>query len=349
MTAPELLTDDDENPTVDTSDAEASFADDASAELDGAPVETTDEPDAPADDAPAVETATTEPVMPEPVPFAVNVFGKAYQLPGASFQAAQRQIQFASDKDFDRARQLLTKGREYETVGRQELQAARAELHRLKNEPDEEKTQAQVYLQEFRQLMTMSEQELYDFCSNARMNWPKIEAKADRAYAERLREQARTAATPPEPDVDVIVEQAQDGAAQFIQKTLANEPWATPDVCAELTTLLSDRSMLGQFVYRTDRDIPEYGVRAGQWVADWDRANALLMKLTQPYQRAATTAQAATQRVQTTQAVAQTNARSLARAKPPAPAAPPTKKPAPKPRPQDVVRDAMAVWKGMQG
>jgi vacuolar-type H+-ATPase subunit H len=242
---------------------------------------------------------------------------------------------------------LLTKGREFETRGRLEIQALRQELQRRESEPDEEKVQAQVYLQEFRALMTMSEQELYDFCTNARMNWPKIEAKAERTYAERLHQQARTANQPPEPDREALVEEATRGVSQFIQSSLANENWATSEVRDELATILSNPRLLSQFVYRTDRDIPEYGVRAGQWVADWDRAGELLADLQKPYQRAATATQAATQRVQTTQAVAQTNARALARAKPTTPPVAPKKTAPPRQRPQDVVKDAMAVWRDM--
>ena len=348
MTAPTQETDAfegmDDDSVIEAATTE--LMDDTPADVNTDDVLTDDNTDDAPDAAP-VDAATVEEVPPA-VPFAVNVWGQPYQLPGSTFDPKNRAIAFASDKDFDRARQLLTKGREFETRGRQEIQQLRSELQRRDNEPDEEKVQAQVYLQEFKALMTMSEQELYDFCTNARMNWPKIEAKADRAYAERLREQARTANAPPEPDREAIVEEATRGASQFIQSTLANEAWATPEVRDELTAILSNPRMLSQFVYRTDRDVPEYGVRAGQWVADWDRAGELLADLQKPYQRAATATQAATQRVQTTQAVAQTNARALARAKPTnTPVAPQKKAAPPRQRPQDVVKDAMSVWREM--
>lgn len=346
--------------TAPTQDTDAFEGMDGDSVIEAATTELVDDtPDAVIEDTPADESADDAPdaasvdaahvdAVEPPTPFAVNVWGQPYQLPGSTFDAKNRAIAFASDKDFDRARQLLTKGREFETRGRQEIQQLRSELQRRDSEPDEEKVQAQVYLNEFRALMTMSEQELYDFCTNARMNWPKIEAKADRAYAERLREQARTANQPPEPDREALVEEATRGASQFIQSTLGNEAWATPEVRDELTTILSNPRMLSQFVYRTDRDVPEYGVRAGQWVADWDRAGELLAELQKPYQRAATATQAATQRVQTTQAVAQTNARALARAKPTTPPVAPHKKAAPpRQRPQDVVKDAMSVWREM--
>ena len=350
MTAPTQETDAfegmDDDSVIEAATTE--LMDDTPADVNTDDVLTDDNTDDAPDAAPVDAVAAVEVETPKYVPFEIRTNAGTYVVPNSRFDEKAKTIAFDDSRSWQKFLNLCKEGREYQQSGKNALKEMRRALEQKEREPDEEKVQAQVYLQEFKALMTMSEQELYDFCMNARMNWPKIEAKAERQYAERLHQQARLAQEPPEPDVEQIVEEATNGVSRFIQQTLATEAWATDDVRDELTAILSDRNMLSQFVYKSPRDEPSFGVRRGQWVADWDKATEILTQLQKPYQRAAQATQTATQRVQTTQAVAQTNARALARAKPTTPPVAPQKKAAPpRQRPQDVVKDAMSVWREM--
>ena len=109
------------------------------------------------------------------------------------------------DRGLERMKQLLSHGREWEARGRQELVALRKESQQLREQPHAEIEQAKVYMQEFEAMMTMEPEQLWQFISEARTNYPLMQAKAERAYAERLMDQARTANAPPEPPSPMMV------------------------------------------------------------------------------------------------------------------------------------------------
>lgn len=281
-----------------------------------------------------------------PEPFTFNAFKQRQEVPGLIWNAKDRTIKAEDDRGLERMKQLLSSGREWEMRGRQELLSLKKEAQTLREQPHAEIEQAKVYMQEFEAMMQMEPEQLWQFISEARTNYPLMQAKAERAYAERLMEQARTANAPPEPDVELIAEQAQSGAAELVQEILQDQTWATPQLNAKVSAYLSDPRVMDQWVLRARRDIPEQGLRAGQYVANWDKARELVAEYTEPYRDAHGQRTAAAKDLQTTQSAAQRNAASLSRAKSPAASAP-AKSPAPNPnrqRPQDVVRDAMKVW-----
>jgi hypothetical protein len=283
-----------------------------------------------------------------PEPFAFNAFKQRQEVPGLVWNPQTKSITVQDDRGLERVKQLLSSGREWEMRGRQELLSLKKEAQSLREQPHAEIEQAKVYMQEFEAMMQMEPEQLWQFISEARTNYPLMQAKAERAYAERLMEQARTANAPPEPDVELIAEQAQSGAAELVQEILQDQTWATPQLSAKVSAYLSDPRVMDQWVLRARRDIPEQGLRAGQYVANWDKARELVAEYTEPYRDAHGQRTAAAKDLQTTQSAAQRNAASLSRAKPSA--APAPAKPAAtgtRPRPQDVVKDAMQVWREM--
>ena len=292
--------------------------------------------------------AVAEPVAP-PEPFAFNAFKQRQEMPGLVWDPKSKSITVQDDRGLERMKQLLSHGREWEARGRQELLALRKESQQLREQPHAEIEQAKVYMQEFEAMMQMEPEQLWQFISEARTNYPLMQAKAERAYAERLMDQARTANAPPEPDVELIAEQAQSGAAELVQEILQDQTWATPQLSAKVSAYLSDPRIMDQWVLRARRDLPDQGLRAGQYVANWDRARELVAEYTAPYRDAHGQRTAAARDLQTTQSAAQRNAASLSRAKSPAASAPAKSSPptAPRQRPQDVVSDAMKVWREM--
>lgn len=326
----------DETVDVDLNDAVAeAFAPEA---------EETDAPEAPDADTDAPEQA--EPVAerdavsdptpaPEPPePFTFKAFKQDYEVPGLAFDKAKNAIVVQDARGLDRLKQMLSHGREWEARGRQELVQLRKEVQTLQTQPHAELEHAKAYMDEWNRLMQLDDQSFLEMALALKQQHPLLQAKAERAYAERLIEQQRQMAQPPEPDVDVIVEQAQAGAAELVQQMLANQPWASPDVAAELTEYLSDPRVLDQYVARALRDLPDQGISKGQYVADWDRARELAEKLAKPYRTAhERTATVQQQAAQTTK-IAQQNAAKLAQAKPvPAKAAPSPSRPVSPTRP----------------
>ena len=284
-----------------------------------------------------------------PEPFAFNAFKQRQEVPGLLWDPKSKSITVQDERGLERMKQLLSHGREWEARGRQELVALRKESQQLREQPHAEIEQAKVYMQEFEAMMQMEPEQLWAFISEARTNYPLMQAKAERAYAERLMDQARTANQPPEPDVELIAEQATSGAAELVQELLQDQTWATPQLAAKVSAYLSDPRILDQWVLRATRDLPEQGLRKGQYVADWDTARHLVAEYTEPYRDAHGQRTAAAKDLQTTQSAAHRNAASLSRAKPPAasPSAKSSPSPSTRPRPQDVVRDAMKVWSEM--
>lgn len=294
------------------------------------------------------------PEVPPTTPFAFSAFRQEYAVPGTVFNPADRTIRFEDDRALNRMKQMLSHGREWEARGRQELVGLKRENEALRHQPVEEIEKARAFMQEWTHLMQMPPEELAAFLEAARTQWPLIEARAERAYAERLREQATMAQTPPEPDVEVIVEEVQHGAADLVEDYLANQPWATPDVRQTLVEYLQDRATMNQYVGRARTDMPDIGLRAGQYAADWDTARALVERMAKPYRdaHAQLTAQqtAATQKLQQTTKIAAQNAATLAQAKPKAPAPKPTPAPA---APRRSIREEIAVnadriWREVQ-
>lgn len=329
MTAPPL----DETPEIETPDVqgiaetEIQSVDAPDVEtdetIDGAPTDS-EGPEASDASEPAQAAAPEpEPVV-EPEPFAVTVRDQAYQLPGVKFDPQNRTLKFEDERAVHRLRQIVKAGREFESQGRHDLARMQHVIEHIKQEKSAEQEAAAEYLAQWQHMMDprLSDEDVFAFIQQARGQWPQIELQAKTKHLERELERAREAPRNDVPEVDVesIVEEAQAGTAQFVQHTLANESWATADVQRELIGLLQDEGMLSQFVFRARQDIPEQNVRRGQWVADWDRAQALLQKLATPYQRAAqksaASATQAAQRVKQTQTAATTNAKVLATARP---------------------------------
>ena len=282
-------------------------------------------------------------------PFAFNAFKQRNELPGLAWNPQTRSITVQDDRGLERMKQLLSHGREWEARGRQELVALRKESQQLREQPHAEIEQAKVYMQEFEAMMQMEPEQLWQFISEARTNYPLMQAKAERAYAERLMDQARTANAPPEPDVEMVLDQAQNGAAELVQELLQDQTWATPQLSAKVTQYLSDPRVLDQWVLRARRDLPDQGLRAGQYVANWDRARELVAEYTEPYRDAHGQRTQAARQLQTTQTVARSNAAAMSRAKPAASASPrPPRSPktgqfvAP-----DIIGDSMKAWAEM--
>lgn len=331
----------------------------------GAP--TPDAPDdAPTADAPSDAEGPEAAAAPEPAPdpepdpiepFAFNAFKQRYEVPGLTFNPRTGTIQAESPQALERVKQLLSRGREWEAEGRYELKKLQAANHQLKAQPHEEIEKARVYLDEWNTLMQMSEEQLFQFLTTARGEWPKIEARAERAYAEKLYQQAQAAQQPPEPDVEQVVEHASHGAAELVQEFLHDQPWATPEMAASLTQFLNERRNMDHWVARATRDIPEQGLRKGQYVALWDDARQMLIDRTQPYRDAhaqyATRQTAAAQQIQKTQTVAHQNAKALALVKGTKPASvaprPPTSSPPPtRETRQDIIAEAFGTWREMK-
>lgn len=328
MTAPPL----DETPEIETEDVQG-IAETVNETADAPDVETdetahdettdsapTDAEGAEASAATPAPDAAAEPA-PEPVPFAVNVFGEAYQLPGAQFDRASGAIKFADERAFQRTCQLLTKGREFETRGQRTIQALQRDVENAKAAQSSEQLAAAEYLTQWQHMMDprLTDDEVVQFVLASRPQWGQIEVRAQNAHLQRELERARQAPETQyeEPDHQTLVESAQAGAAELVADLLANEAWATPEARADIVALMQDETLLNQFVYRARQDMPN-GVRRGQWIADWDHAAKLAKSFMTPYQRAhQATASAQTQaasRIQATQNAAKTNARVLATA-----------------------------------
>ena len=302
-------------------------------------------------DAPDAPEAVTEPPA-ELEPFTFKAFKQDYEVPGLRYDKGKNAIVVDDARGLDRLRQMLSHGREWEARGRQELVALRKENTLLREQPVAEIEQAKTYLAEVQALMEMPVEELAEWVMNARSHWPVMQAKAERAYAERLMAQAQAAQQPPEPDVEQVIEEAQSGAAALVSELLTNQAWANPDIAAELTEFLSEPRTLDQWVLRANRDLPDMGIRAGQYVANWDAAREIVDRMTKPYRRAHEQTATVQQRAAQTTKVAQQNAAALATAKKPAPKPAPTAaKPATPAKPQsrsDLMAEVWNVWKEQQ-
>lgn len=342
--------------TVDVTEEDLAILTDDAPETD-APEAVTD--DAPADDADAapeaVAEAATEPPSepaPEPEPFTFKAFKQDYEVPGLKFDKATNSIRVDDPRGLERLKQMLSHGREWEARGRQELVQLRKENDTLKTQPHYEVESAKTYMAEMEKAMNLPREDALALFAAMYDQYPLMQAKAERAYAERLIEHQRMASAPPEPDVETVVQEAQAGAAELVQQMLANQPWANPDVATELTEYLSDPRTLDQYVARATRDMPELGIRAGQYVADWDRARELAERLAKPYRTAhERTATVQQQAAQTTK-IAQQNAARLAQSAPAkkAVAAPPAKTP-PREKPasrSELMADVWSTWKDVQ-
>jgi hypothetical protein len=302
---------------------------------------------------PAVVDAA--PVVEEPpTPFAFRAFQQDYPIQGTRFSEKDLTLKFEDPRALQRVKQMLSHGREWEARGRQELTSLRRENEQLRQQPVAEIEQAKTYLDEFGKLMAMAPEELWAFCQDAQRQWPLVQAKAERAYAERLKEQVSTAQQPPEPDVDVLIEEVQSTAAELVQDYLQNQPWATPQVAEKLTTYLQNTRTINQYVGRAIRDIPEFGIARGQYAADWNTARKLLDEMTEPYRdahsRYAAQQTAASAKLQQTTKIAVQNAASLAQAKKPAAAKPPAAPPQKASRnfKDDLMADLDREWREMQ-
>lgn len=345
VTEPTELDDDASLETPDALDATEPVADDAESLPDdeAAPIEAAGEPPEPV--APA----------PEPVPFSVRYRNREQPIDGVRFDPATKSLSFTDDASFDRVQKLLANGVEWTTEGRTKYNHLQNQLKQKDHEVHAELEQAKVYLDQWNQMMTMPEDQLAQMLIEARTQWPLLQAKAERAYAERLMTQAQQAQQPPEMDTDTVVEHAQSEIASHIAAVTKGLPWASAEAQRELTEAMQDVNVLNQIVGRARQDDPENGVRKGQWMIDWDRANALLQRFATPYERTASRESEAAKRVQGTQQVAERNAKALALAKPAA--KPVAKRPAPNPsdRPMTtqeirakIDRDMKRKWDDMQ-
>lgn len=304
-------------------------------------------------------TGTAEPPAPTYEPFSFNAFKQPYEVPGLQFDRQSLTIKAESPQAIDRMRQMLAQGREWEARGRQELVALRKENTTLKQtrEDDPDKVAAQAYLAEWRAMMEMPEEQLAAFLQQARMEWPRIEARAERAVAERLRQQAQQLQQPPEPDVETIVTEAQQGAAALVQELLQDQPWANPEIAQEVTEYLQDIGTMDQWVLRANRDLPDYGIRAGQYVANWDQARTIAERLLRPYRRAFEQTTTVKQQAAQTTKIAAQNAATLASSKPkvaPKPATPARPAAAktqttPSDARGQMLRDVWATWREVNG
>lgn len=246
--------------------------------------------------------------------FGVNVHGQNYALQGVMFDPATRTLSAADDRTFDRVRQLITNGREYETRWRQELTQAQRKAVQIREEVNQETIKSSEYNKTFEQLMTRPIEEVAAMLGEWRTEWPRIQANAQVAYAERMMQQAQTAQQGEAPDVEMVIEQAQNGVAEMVEQVLADQPWATPEAKAELTALMSDVHTLDRFVARAQRDDPQNRIQAGQYVADWDTARQILQQYARPYLGAYQTSSQAAHRATATSAVATNNTKALAAA-----------------------------------
>lgn len=306
-------------------------------------------------DAPAGEVAPPHETTPTYEPFTFKAFKQDYEVPGARFNRTTGTIEFQDERALLRMRQVLSQGREWEATGREDLAKARRELDTLRDQPHAEIEQAKVYLEEFQRLMELPVEDLAQWLMDARTQWPVMQAKAERAYAERLVQHAQAQHQAPEPDVDRVVEQAQSGAVELVQQMLQDQPWATPDIAQEIAEYLHDPRVMDQWVLRAKRDLPEHGVRAGQYVADWDTARALADRMVNPYRRAHAHSATVTQHAAQNTKIAQQNAASLAQAKPKArPAVPVAAASASKPAASRtssraaLMQEVWDVWKDTQ-
>lgn len=306
-------------------------------------------------EAPAEVVDTTPPAdaPPPPEPFTFKAFKQDYEVPGLAFDRATNAIVVQDPRGLDRLRQMLSHGREWEARGRQELVQLKRENETLRSQPHAELEHAKAYLAEFDALMGLDDESFLQRALLLKQQYPLLQAKAERAYAERVREQAAQMSRPPEPDVEVVMSEAQQGAQALVQELLQDQPWATPEIAAELTEYLQEPASLNQWIVRANRDLPEYGLRAGQYAADWDTARKLADRLLNPYRRAhdQVRTQTATvqQRAAETTKVARQNAAVLAQAKPAAKPAPKTT-PTPPPASAASSRSALMkdVWKTWQ-
>lgn len=337
--------------------ADSINASDAPVLTDDAP-ETDETTDSAPTDAEGAEAKAPEPAAPAFEPFAFNAFKQRYEVPGLKFDAKARAIVADDDRALERVKQMLSHGREWEARGRQELVQLRRENELIKTQPNPEVEQSKVFNAEFRRLMEEgADEDAAALVMAMRREWPLTQARALQAHAEKVYQHAQAANEPPAPDVEQVVSHASQEAAEFVRETLENEPWATPELVEQLTTWLNDRRNMNQWVARATRDLPDEGVRKGQYVALWDDARAMLDERTQPYRDAhakfATQQTAAAEKIKTTQSIAATNAKTLALVKKPASpnAAPRAITPAPTPKRgtrDDVIAEAFGTWREMK-
>jgi hypothetical protein len=302
----------------------------------------------------------------EALPFAFKAENRWNAVPGTTWDPQRGTITVQSREALDHLQKYLGMGFKYEQVTKPELFALRRQVAEMQQQVQPEVEQAKLYLQEWQRLMEMEPEQLAEFIMGARQQWPMIQARAERAVAERMLEQARRAQQPPEPDVETIVEEARSGAAQLVQEILQGQPWASAEVAHELTEYLQDMQQMDQWVLKAQRDFPEMGVRAGQYVANWDVARQMLDRLTagyrrsyqqvahQQHQQAARVQQATRVAAANAAAVAQARAtpapRPAARATPgrPGPSATGTPRRSAAETKSDIIAEAFAQWRTMK-
>jgi hypothetical protein len=284
-----------------------------------APAET---PDAAPLTAPADSTPPTTPTPEPAAPFTVTVHGQPHAIPGLQWDASSKSFRVQDDRTFSRVQNLLTKGREWETRGRQELHQTRRELETERSRKTETQAQAEAYLAEWQKLMELPEDQFYAFAQAARQEWPRVQAQAERAVAAQTLAEAQRLQQPPEPDPESIIEHAQDRVSALVQHMLQGQPWADNQTQQALTEWMQSPRVLGQFVFRAPHDSPRDGIRQGQWVADWDVARDVLVQnarqIASAYERAQRQAAEAARAPTSVAPVAQQNARVLQTAGKPA-------------------------------
>lgn len=214
-------------------------------------------------------------------------------IEGLRWDAATRTITIEHDAAGERLQQLLQRGRidEVSEPYRREMERQNRQLRQQvetrQQEMSAEAEQAAAFLEQLNSLMALPDDEQYlTAMLQLRQNMPQLRAEAKMKQAERMMQQARAAQQPPEPDVEQIVEEASQGAVAIARELLANQPWATDEVRDDLEAYLTDRHEMGRWVLRAERDLPEYGVRQGQYVANWDTLRELAERRVAPYRNA---------------------------------------------------------------
>ena len=280
---------------------------DATPDTDAAPT-----PDVAADATPAAATPTPAPVA---EPFVVQGANtRPYEIPGVTFDPTTKALQIADERAFQRVQTLLANGREYETAGRKQLQQAQRQIDSVRAEKSENETKAAFYVDQWQQMMTMPVDELAQMLSEARTQWPLLQAKAEQAWTQQLMTQQQQAAEGPAPDVEMIVEEARTGVQQLVPDVLGDQPWVTPETRERVVAWMSDVKRLDQFVMRATTDIPARNVRKGQYIADWDEATRMVQEYVTPYVDAHAARQQDAHRLTATSSVAANNAKTLAAA-----------------------------------
>lgn len=255
------------------------------------------------------------------------------ELPGLLWDAQRKTLTVQDDASLQRLNQLLAQGRNYELGERQEAERWKNESRQLRQQVEQTKADqsadqvaAAEYLAAVNELMGLDPEQLYAWCMEAKTNWPLLQARAERKYAEYLHTQARQPQAMPDVDIDTVVERMQVEVSTVVDQYLKEQPWASPDVIEKLTERLTDRQTMNRYAARANQDLPDIGAKKGQWLIDWDVVNQIADEFTQPYRGAhekyAAQQQAAATKVQQTQTIAAQNAKVLAQVKPAAKPAP---------------------------